>query len=159
MRLRAKLAAGLLASTMVVFGNALAAEAPPAATTRFDHLALHVADLEKSAAFYQRMFGLKELPASVSGLRWLSLGGTLALHLIPGRTGTVVDDRSVHLALTVTDFDGVLARLRADNVPFGDFAGNPGAINRTRADRVRQIYLRDPDGYWIEVNDVAMPTT
>jgi 2-keto-4-pentenoate hydratase/2-oxohepta-3-ene-1,7-dioic acid hydratase in catechol pathway len=34
-----------------------------------------------------------------------------------------------------------------------DILGTPGAINNSRTDGIRQIFLQDPDGYWIEVND------
>jgi hypothetical protein len=30
--------------------------------------------------------------------------------------------------------------------------GTPGAIN-TRPDGMRAIFLRDPNGYWFEIND------
>lgn len=128
---------------------------PETSTARFDHVALHVADLEKSAAFYRRMFGLAEVTAPLKGARWFSLGGSAALHLVAGRTAPVADNRFVHLALAVDDFDAMIVRLRSANVPFGDFLGNAGAINRVRGDGVRQIFLSDLDGYWIEINDAA----
>lgn len=142
---------------MLTASVAAPVEAAPGVVSaaRFDHLALHVADVAKSVAFYRRHFGMSEIPAPVIGPRWLSLGGAAALHLIPGRTAPVVDNRNAHLAVAVGDFDAMLGRLRADGVTFTDFRGNAGVINRVRGDGVRQIFLRDPDGYWIEVNDVA----
>lgn len=146
---------------MSIYAFLLLLAAPTAApsieepSARFDHIALHVADVEKSVAFYRRIFGLVELPVPVIGPRWLSLGNSAALHLIPGRQIAVADYRYVHLALAVDGFDAMLERLRSDDIPFGDFAGNIGAVNRVRGDGVRQIFLRDPDGYWIEVNDAG----
>jgi catechol 2,3-dioxygenase-like lactoylglutathione lyase family enzyme len=118
-----------------------------------DHIALHVADVDASVAFYSGVFGLEEIPAAAKGRRWLSLGGGVALHLLSGRTEAVVDDRSVHLALTSHDLEPILQRLRERHVAWFDFAGKPGAVSSARSDGVRQIFLRDPDGYWIEVND------
>lgn len=118
-----------------------------------DHVALHVADLDASVAFYGGVFGLKEIPAAAAGRRWMSLGKGVALHLLGGRTAPVVDDRSVHLALTSDNLDVIMERLKARGMTWSDFAGKPGAIGAVRTDGVRQIFFKDPDGYWIEVND------
>ena len=40
--------------------------------------------------------------------------------------------------------------------PFTDWPGNPGAIGVHR-NGFRQIYVQDPDGYWIEINDHRPP--
>lgn len=119
----------------------------------FDHLALHVADLPASVAFYSNLFGLQEIPSAATGTRWLSLGNGLALHLIGGRAAPVADVRSVHLALAGDNLDPILQRLRERRISWSDSAGTPGAVEHGRSDGVRQIYLRDPDGYWVEVND------
>jgi lactoylglutathione lyase len=118
-----------------------------------DHLALHVADVDASVEFYSGVFGLQEVPAAAKGRRWLSLGGGVTLHLLRGRTEPVPDDRSVHFALASDDLEPILQRLRERRVTWFDFAGQPGAVSTARSDGVRQIFLRDPDGYWIEVND------
>jgi catechol 2,3-dioxygenase-like lactoylglutathione lyase family enzyme len=34
-----------------------------------------------------------------------------------------------------------------------DAQGRSGKVQDTRTDKVRQIYVRDPDGYWVEAND------
>jgi lactoylglutathione lyase len=119
----------------------------------FDHLALHVADLPASVAFYSDVLGLQEIPSAATGIRWLSLGKGVALHLIGGRTAPVADVRSVHLALAGDNLDPILQRLRERSIPWSDSAGTLGAVEHGRSDGVRQIYLRDPDGYWVEVND------
>lgn len=118
-----------------------------------DHIALHVADVDASMEFYSGVFGLQEIPAAAKGRRWLSLGGGVALHLLSGRTDPVANNRSVHFALTSDDLEPILQRLRERHVAWFDFAGQRGAVSTARSDGVRQIFLRDPDGYWIEVND------
>jgi catechol 2,3-dioxygenase-like lactoylglutathione lyase family enzyme len=124
-----------------------------------DHVALHVADLDASVAFYSGVFGLQEIPAAAKGRRWLSLGKGVALHPLGGRSEPVADDRSVHVALTSDNHEPILERLRERRIAWSDFAGAPGAVSTGRSDGVRQIFLRDPDGYWIEVNDALKKTT
>lgn len=130
---------------------------PPASQpVQIDHLALNVADLDASVAFYSGVLGLQEIPAAAKGRRWMSLGkGGVALHLLGGRTQPVADNRSVHLAFTSDNLEPILQRLRERKIAWSDFAGTPGAIATTRTDGVRQIFFRDPDGYWIEVNDAV----
>ncbi len=118
-----------------------------------DHVALNVADLEKSVSFYSGVFGFEEIPAAAKGRRWMLLGRGIQLHLLGDRKEPVVDNRSVHLALTSDNLDPIMERLKERGVTWSDFAGTPGAIGGVRTDGVRQIFFRDPDGYWIEVND------
>ena len=127
--------------------------ATPTVTVAVDHVALHVADLDASAAFYSGVFGLQEIPAAAKGRRWFSLGRGVALHLLGERSAPVADDRSVHIALTSDNLEPILQRLRERRIAWSDFAGYPGAVSAGRSDGVRQIFLRDPDGYWVEVND------
>ncbi len=71
----------------------------------------------------------------------------------PGRIEPVTQPRRVHMAIALASIDPVMAWLKAHGQGWSDIAGTPGAINATRTDGVRQIFLQDPDGYWIEVND------
>jgi lactoylglutathione lyase len=132
--------------------------ATPTVTVAVDHLALNVADLDASVAFYSGVFGLQEIPAAAKGRRWLSLGKGVALHLLGGRADPVADNRSVHVALTSNNLEPILQRLRDRRIAWSDFAGTPGAVSAGRSDGVRQIFLRDPDGYWVEVNDALKNT-
>lgn len=125
----------------------------PAVSAHLEHVALDVADLAKSIAFYQSLFGLREIPATVKGPRWLDLGRGIQLHLIPGRTVAVSDNRKTHLALAVPDVDALMVELRRRKIPFTDFFGAPDKYTIARSDGAKQIFVADPDGYWIEVND------
>jgi lactoylglutathione lyase len=133
-------------------------DSPANPAISIDHVALNVADLDASVTFYSDVLGLQEIPAAAKGRRWLSLGkGGVALHLLGGRTAPVTDNRSVHLALTSDNLDPIIERLKARKISWSDFAGTAGAVGTVRTDGVRQIFFKDPDGYWIEVNDALKP--
>ncbi|RZL21629.1 MAG: VOC family protein, partial [Pedobacter sp.] len=48
--------------------------------------------------------------------------------------------------------DDFIKKLNAKGIKFEDWAGKIGAIN-LRVDGVKQIYFKDPDGHWLEVNN------
>ncbi len=122
----------------------------------FDHVALSVLDLDRSAAFYAEVFNLEEIAnrTEIPGIRWFSLGEGKELHLISVIQGPVTLNKAVHFALTTPDFDLFLENLNASGTSYSNFQGDAGSVT-IRADNTRQIYLQDPDGYWIEVNSVA----
>ena len=126
--------------------------ATPTVTVAIDHVALHVADLDATAGIYSGAFQLQEIPAAAKGRRWSAWKG-VAQHLLGECSAPVADDRSLHLALTSDNLEPILQRLRDRRIPWSDFADNPGGVSTGRSDGVRQIFLRDPDGYWVEVND------
>ena len=122
----------------------------------FNHIALSVQDLDRSADFYKSVFGLKEIVnrTEIEGIRWFSLGEDKELHLISVLKQPVSLNKAVHFALTTPDFDRFVERLDASGVVYSNWPGESGKIT-IRADNTRQLYLQDPDGYWIEVNSVA----
>lgn len=120
---------------------------------RFEHQALVVSDLDSSAQFYRRVLGLREITNETGKptRRWFSLGGSLQLHLLQDEMEGVALNKSIHTALAISDFDGFIANLRSRGITFYDWPGNVDRIT-TRPDGIRQVYIRDPDGYWIEIN-------
>ena len=146
--------ATLSAPTVVTAQTAAASENRSQITFDFDHIAMHVADIAKSAAFYQRLFGFREIESAVDGIRWLDTGRGVQLHLVPGRTAPVPDVLAVHMAFRTSDMARTLAILDEQQIAWGDSQKTRGVISTSRRDGVRQIYFRDPDGYGIEVNDV-----
>lgn len=146
-----------LALALLVGAPPTQAKVPPP-PARADHLSIAVRDVDASTAWYQRIFGLAERPAPLKGPRWLDLGGGVELHLYPGRSDPVSPERRNHLALAVSDFPAFVERLARERITFTDFEGRPATVQRVRSDGVRQLFLRDPDGYWIEVNDIARST-
>ncbi len=123
---------------------------------RLDHIALLVRDLDESVAFLTSVLGLEEIPNPMGGthIRWIEIGDGRRFHVQAGDISRLHVEKQTHFALSSGDFDAVLARFRADGVAFADMAGTPGAIN-TRPDGMRAVFLRDPNGYWFEINDTG----
>jgi lactoylglutathione lyase len=136
--------------------GAVGASAQEPFDLRFDHSTVLVSDLEASAAFYADILQLEELetPWGPSApIRFYSMGGSRQLHV--GVTDRAIGpDKNAHLAFTVQDLARYLLFLRDHGVTYTNF---PGTRNepQIRPDGVRQIYLQDPDGNWIEINDAA----
>lgn len=122
----------------------------------FNHLALSVADVDRSAEFYKDVLGLEEITnrTKMEGIRWFSLNEGKELHLISIIKEKVTINKAVHFALTTPDFDNFVKILESKNITYSDWPGTEGKIN-IRADGIKQIFFQDPDGYWIEVNSVA----
>jgi catechol 2,3-dioxygenase-like lactoylglutathione lyase family enzyme len=121
-----------------------------------DHVSLPVRSLEASAKFYSEALGLEPI-ANGSGktnIRWFGIGGNDALHLIEAASGDWRPDRTCHFAMRIADFDGFIAELEAREIPFHDWTGIANNVT-ARADGFRQIFIEDPDGNWVEVNDHA----
>lgn len=120
----------------------------------FDHYAINVNDLDESINFYQRVLGLAEIydGTGKDNIRWLSLGGGMSLHVIEADRSEVRLQKGVHLSIAVGEFDDFVTHLREIGLQFYSWQGVPMQSNG-RPDGVRQVYFKDPDGYWIEVND------
>lgn len=118
-----------------------------------DHDAILVKDLEKSANFYGKILGLKEIPNGglPDHIRWFELGDGIQIHLIESEE-EVATTKGVHFALSTGKLTELMDFLKSENVYFENWPGEEGVTN-TRPDGVKQIYLQDPDGYWIEVNN------
>jgi lactoylglutathione lyase len=124
------------------------------AALRINHLSILVADLQRSADFYQTVLRLPEIECKVGKptIRWFGIGDNQSIHLIQGDFGATFVTMSTHLCIAVTDLDETVAHIASTGVAYGDLARNPGRVH-VRADGVRSIYLQDPDGYWIEISD------
>lgn len=121
------------------------------------HCALVVGDLDRSRRFYGGALGLEEIdrPSSFAfGGAWFRAGAD-EVHLIVESDTTMCAGAKApgsalqsglvtHLALEVDDLEDTLSRLRARGVEIG---GGP----MPRGDGVEQAFMRDPDGYVVEV--------
>lgn len=121
---------------------------------QFDHIAFYVSDLERSARFYQDLFGLKAIPNPFpNGKAWFELGPNLQLHLIENPKGIAFLPERNHISFSTDSLMDFVTRLDKSGIGWSDFKGNLQTI-RLRPDGIEQVYFQDPDGYWIEVNGI-----
>lgn len=146
----------ILITISFLFYYSVSAQSPVSLKLSFNHLALSVKDINRSADFYKNVLGLEEITnrTKIDGIRWFSLGDGKELHLISIVKDTVIINKAVHLALTTNNFDELLKILAANNIIYSDWPGTPNKVN-IRADGIKQVFFQDPNGYWIEVNSVG----
>ena len=129
--------------------------------TSLDHAALIVADVERSRRFYADVLQMDEAPRPPTfdfPGAWFRRGSA-EIHLIgeaeAGRTATIQPayyERELrrgylpHIAFEVNDISAARAHLESLQVAL---VGGP----QSRGDGVTQLYIRDPDGYVIELFD------
>ena len=123
-------------------------------TFSFNHIALSVKDVDQSVEFYQKVLQLEEIEntASDSKTRWLSLNEGKQLHLIPRPDSEIKINKALHFALSTHNIDSLISNLENLNIEFSDWKDIPNKIF-VRKDGVKQIYFKDPNGYWIEINN------
>jgi lactoylglutathione lyase len=119
-----------------------------------NHIALYVKDLKTSTAFYTNIIGLDTIPEPFHDGRhtWFSIGPNSHLHIISGAVAKAAHDKNTHLCFSVSSIDRFISVLIKNKVVFENWAGEKFTVT-TRVDGVKQIYFKDPDGYWIEIND------
>jgi len=119
-----------------------------------NHIAVYVQDLKTSTWFYSDIIGLDTIPEPFhDGLHtWYKIGPQSQLHLIQGSGTPVPQNKNSHLCFSVPDLDVFINKLNKNNIVFENWAGELKRITH-RVDGVKQIYCKDPDGYWIEIND------
>ena len=104
-----------------------------------DHIAIYVTDLKKSSAFYRDVLGLDSLPEPFHDGKhaWFAIGPGKQLHIIEGATSRADQPKRNHTCFRIASLQEFIIRLTL------------------RPDGIQQIYFRDPDGYWIEMNDAG----
>jgi len=115
-------------------------------TLQLNHLALHVADVGVSSTFYREVLQLQSLPRPAFDFpgAWFRIGIDQELHLIGERDAPVHSaGRGNHFAIMVDDIDAWEHHL--------DAIGAQRRPRQTRPDGAFQVFLPDPDGYWIEL--------
>jgi len=119
-----------------------------------NHIALYVYDLPKSTAFYRDVLGLRQIPEPFKDGRhvWFRMGPHSQLHLIQGAARVEDHAKDTHLAFRVKSLPKFMAHLNATTTRYRSWSGEEKQTT-LRPDGVKQVYLQDPDNYWIEVND------
>ena len=116
---------------------------------RFAHVMIRVRDLERSIDFYRDLLGLRE-----TGRKEIGDEATLVflcdeeeqrvVELTLNKDGRNYDlgNQFGHLAFYTTDLEGVIREVERRRLPF----------RRSRAElKSRYIFVKDPDGYDIEI--------
>jgi lactoylglutathione lyase len=147
----------LLLGLLLLAGNAAVAQKTTAAQPQvlaLNHIAVHVVDLEKSTAFYEKVLQLQKIPEPFKdGLHtWFTLGAAGQLHLIQGAGKAITHNKNEHLCFSVKSIEDFIANLATHKITYTNWPGTANAPT-VRVDGVKQIYFQDPDGHWIEINN------
>ncbi|MBD1367123.1 VOC family protein [Mucilaginibacter sp. ZT4R22] len=124
------------------------------AQTTFNHAALCSANLKVSNKFYTEVLQLKIIPNPFKDTvhTWYSIGPNLQMHIIQANCPKADYPRGVHLCFSVPSITAFISRLDSMKIPYSNWKGEAGKTEH-RVDGVNQIYINDPDGYLIEIND------
>jgi catechol 2,3-dioxygenase-like lactoylglutathione lyase family enzyme len=135
----------LLLTSVAASNTAQSQTAEPVAIGRsMNHVSLSVADVNRSADFYQRVLGMEIISRPANGGLNMGLGGESFLGLYEfANPGTMH-----HLCIGVDNYaaDEMALRLQAHGIE--------GRVNRDAANRTSggdQLYFTDPDGITLQL--------
>ena len=136
--------------------NAQAVSSNVRLSPTLNHIALYVTNLQTSTAFYQQIVQLDTIPEPFHDGKhtWFGIGPKSHLHLIEGAAAATAHDKNSHLCFSVTSLKNYISMLDKNNIDYENWAGDKKGVT-LRVDAVQQIYFKDPDGYWIEINDAT----
>lgn len=126
----------------------------------FHHVAIKVADFEKSVAFYRDQLGMPVKAQWGEGNgrgALLDTGDGNYVEIFAGGSGEKPAAGWFHIALRCNDVDGVIARLRAAGVPITMEPRNAPLPVPAGRPPIRIAFFNGPDGESIELfsGDVA----
>lgn len=124
------------------------------AQATFNHAALCSADLKASNKFYTTVLQLKIIPNPFKDTvhTWYSIAPNITMHIIQANCPKADYPRGVHLCFSVPSITAFTDKLNTLKIEYSNWKGDTGKVER-RVDGVNQVYIRDPDGYLIEIND------
>lgn len=139
-------------SICLLSGSAAAQKQRPV----LNHIAVYVKDLATSTYFYQHIVQLDTIPEPFHDGKhtWFSVGPKSHLHLIQGAATVTAHDKNNHICFSVASVDVFVKQLDQHKIEYENWAGEKKAVTK-RVDGVKQIYFKDPDGHWIEINDAT----
>ena len=119
-----------------------------------NHTAIFVVDCKVSGTFYHDIIGLDTIPEPFHDGKhvWMRTGPKSSLHIIEGAPAKKEYYKNNHTCYSVSSVDAFVDVLKKNKIEFEDLTGNKNVFS-LRVDKVKQLWLRDPDGYWIEIND------
>jgi lactoylglutathione lyase len=121
---------------------------------RINHTAIYVMDLKTSKSFYENILGLDTIPEPFHDGKhaWFRIGPGASMHIIEGASAKKEYYKNQHTCFSVSSVETFTTILKKNNIGWEDVGGKKNALT-TRIDGVKQIWLQDPDGYWLEIND------
>ena len=123
---------------------------------KFNHQALLVNDLNQSGDFYNNILGFEEIEVGAGQnppKRWFKSDDGMEIHLISTKEKLKSIPKGIHMAFSVKNFDLFINNLKGNNITYGNWRGDENQI-QLRNDGYKQIFFQDPQGYWIEVNNI-----
>ncbi|MFH4967276.1 VOC family protein [Gaetbulibacter sp. M240] len=119
------------------------------------HTTVVVSNFKESQKFYKDILGLVEIETNFlpENQMFLALGNNLELHVgeVPGVE--INPSNFNHFAISSNNLDAYLQHLEKNGIFHYNLGGTNKGFIQTRPDGVRQTFIQDPDGYWIEIND------
>lgn len=143
-----------IVSTLSFFLMCCSAAKPKSTSTiRFDHMAIMTDDVKGTVKWYMDVFETHPIENKTGNpsIQWVAIGDS-ELHIVPSLGAPIPIHKSVHMAIGVRNLEELINRLKAKNWYFEGWTEGENQIT-TRKDGIRQIYVQDPNGYWIEIND------
>lgn len=130
------------------------AQTPAKPRASLNHTAIYVVDLQRSSFFYEQIIGLDTVPEPFHDGKhtWLQIAPHSMMHIIQGADAPKTYFKNQHTCFSVPSVEAFTEKLKQHSIGWEDRDGKQNAIT-TRIDGVKQLWLRDPDGYWIEIND------
>ena len=124
-------------------------------SSTLQHTTLVVSDFAEKQKFYTDILKLKDLKADwlPENQMFLSLGDNLELHVGEVEGVEIKPNGFNHFAVSTDDLDGFLMYLKNQGIEYSSLGGDKKYYIQKRPDGVRQTFIQDPDGYWIEIND------
>lgn len=140
--------------TVFFLAGKLSAQSVNKPMATLNHLAIYVVDLQKTVSFYNNVFQLDTIPEPFHDNKhaWYRIGPGVSLHVIQGAEKPKEYFLNNHMCFSVPSTTAFIEKLKAQHIPWTNAKGIVGEIT-TRVDGVMQIWVNDPDGYFIEVND------
>ncbi|HTH56072.1 MAG TPA: VOC family protein [Cyclobacteriaceae bacterium] len=145
-------AIAIILSPLLFIAGAAAQTTKP--VMRANHLAIFVTDLKQSSTFYREVVGLDSIPEPFHDGKhvWLDLGFGTSLHIISGAQKKIQYFQNNHICLSTDNLDQFKTTLTQKKVTWYNAGGEKGKTT-TRTDGVSQVWIQDPDGYWLEINN------
>jgi len=144
---------------LIILATVACSEAPSNKTGfefKPNHIAIMVNDLKETGTFYTDILLLEEIKITDSKVpnRWFKLNNGLEIHLVESRDELPKRTRNNHIALEVNNINILVEYLTEKNTPYFNWFGVVNEIQK-RFDGVLQVYVKDPEENWIEINQKA----